>query len=150
MSVFTLNLLDWFFERAGAKGLITGEAVSLTKARPGDVLITPTGEKIPVKTEIAAFSNTFYQGIYQLARGRDRELFAVNFQDSSESDLRRVTPIELRGGRGTGVSPSTLFSFWPHLLVASLLLLLVEWFLHPRTARYSGRAMAPEAVNRHG
>jgi hypothetical protein len=149
MSVFTLNLLDWFFERAGTKGLLTGEAVSLTKARPGDVLITPTGEKITLKTAMTAFPNTFYQGIYQLARGRDRELFAVNFQDASESDLRRVTPIELRGGRATGASPSTLFSFWPHLLAASLLLLLVEWFLHPRMARYSGRTIAAETVNRH-
>jgi hypothetical protein len=149
MSVFTLNLLDWFFERAGTKGLATGEPFALTKALPEDVLITPKGEKIPVKAEVSTFPNTFYQGIYQLARGREKELFAVNFQDSSESDLRRVTPIELRGGRGAGASPSTLFSFWPHLLAASLMLLLLEWFLHPRSGRYGRQNTGAEPANLH-
>lgn len=149
MSVFTLNVLDWFFEGAGAKGIVTGEPISLSTARPGEVVITPRGEKIPVKTGIASFPRTFHQGIYQLTRGREKELFAVNLQDTSESDLYRVTPIELRGGRSAGTSPSTLFSFWPHLLAASLLLLLIEWFLHPRPTRYRLGSARPEPVNRH-
>jgi hypothetical protein len=149
MSVFTLNLLDWFFERAGTKGIVTGEPISVSAARPGDVMITPRGEKIPVQTGVTAFSRSFYQGIYQLTRGREKELFAVNLHDSSESDLRRLTAIELRAGRDAGTSPSTLFSFWPHLLAASLLLLLIEWFLHPRPTRYGLVSTAAEPGNRH-
>jgi len=29
---------------------------------------------------------------------------------------------------------SVLFSFWPYLLIASLVLLLIEWFVNPRMA----------------
>jgi hypothetical protein len=149
MSVFTLNVLDWFFERAGTKGIVTGEPIAVSAARPGDVMITPRGEKLPVKAGMASFPRTFYQGIYQVTRGRAKELFAVNFQDASESDLRRVAPVELGGARGAGTTPSTLFSFWPHLLAASLLLLLLEWFVHPRPARYGTGAAQAQPFSRH-
>jgi hypothetical protein len=34
-----------------------------------------------------------------------------------------------------------LFSFWPYLVLASLLLLLAEWFINPRWARRAAPAM---------
>jgi hypothetical protein len=148
MSVFTLNLLDWFFESAGARGLGTGEPLPLTTARPGDLINTPRGEKITVKTGVASFSATLYQGIYQLTHGRERELFAVNLQDNSESDLRRVTPIELRAAAGGGTA-STLFSFWPHLLASSLLLLLIEWFLQARQPPHGLTPGSARPAGRH-
>jgi hypothetical protein len=55
--------------------------------------------------------------------------------DIGESDLRKPAPIALRGQAAaeTG-SPSVLFSFWPYLLLATLLLFMLEWFVFPRAA----------------
>jgi hypothetical protein len=45
-------------------------------------------------------------------------------------------------------SASTLFSFWPYLLLASLLLLMVEWFIHPRMPRLGKRANPAPVMSR--
>jgi hypothetical protein len=78
------------------------------------------------------FAATFYQGIYQINRRGESELFAVNFHDANESDLRSPPPIELQRDRDSPAQGSVLFSYWPYLLLASLLLLLLEWFVNPR------------------
>jgi len=130
-----LNLLDWFFESAAGKETPTGELLSLGVTRQGDWLVTPKGEKIPLKPGQKNFPQTFTQGIYQLNRAGERELFAVNLQDTNESDLRALAPIEIRGETGSLSSSSAFFSFWPYLLLASLALLLLEWFINPRMAR---------------
>jgi len=135
VSIFTLNLLDWFFESAAGKETPTGELLSLGVTRQGDWLVTPKGEKIPLKPGQKNFPQTFTQGIYQLNRAGERELFAVNLQDTNESDLRALAPIEIRGETGSPSSSSAFFSFWPYLLLASLALLLLEWFINPRMAR---------------
>ena len=137
VSIFTLNLLDWFFENATAKGMATGEPLALGITQPGDWLATPKGEKVLLKPGSSNFARTFIQGIYELNHSGEKELFAINFQDAGESDLREPAPIDLRGESGrAGGSSSVLFSFWPHLLFASLLLLLLEWFINPRMARW--------------
>jgi hypothetical protein len=133
MSIFTLNFIDWFFESGGSSGQATGEPIRLGSVQPGDVLTTPTGQ-VSLKPEFGYFSATFYQGIYQRSRGGRSELYARNLQDTNESDLRTPAPIELRGTASTSSSVSVLFSFWPYLLAASLLLLLIEWFITPRMA----------------
>jgi hypothetical protein len=137
VSIFTLNLLDWFFENATAKGMATGEPLALGMTQPGDWLTTPKGEKVLLKPGASNFARTFIQGIYELNHSGEKELFAINFQDAGESDLREPSPIDLRGESGrVGDSSSVFFSFWPHLLFASLLLLLLEWFINPRMARW--------------
>jgi hypothetical protein len=137
MSIFTLNLLDWFLV-SGAVSQATGEPIALGALKPGDLMITPKGEKISLKAGYDTFTGTFYQGIYQLDRGNRRELLARNLQDSSESDLRAAAPIELRGGEANVTGTSMRVSFWPYLLMASLLLLLIEWFVNPRMVDLSG------------
>lgn len=137
MSIFTLNLLDWFLV-SGAVSQATGEPIALGALKPGDLMITPKGEKISLKAGYDTFTGTFYQGIYQLDRGNRRELLARNLQDSSESDLRAAAPIELRGGEANVTGTSMRLSFWPYLLMASLLLLLIEWFVNPRMVDLSG------------
>jgi hypothetical protein len=136
MSIFTLNFFDWFFESGGSSGQATGEPIRLGSVRPGDVLSTPAGGKVSLKPEFGYFSATFYQGIYQRSRAGKSELYARNLQDTDESDLRAPAPIELRGGAPNSSSVSVLFSFWPYLLIASLLLLLIEWFINPRMAAF--------------
>jgi len=133
ISVFTLNFLDWFFENAGKHGRATGAPVALSNIQAGDWVITPRGEKILLRPGERAFANTYNQGIYQLSRGGVRESFAVNLEDAGESDLRAPLAMEIHGENGGRTNASALFSFWPYLLLASLLLLLVEWFVRPRT-----------------
>ncbi|MGH7794143.1 MAG: vWA domain-containing protein [Candidatus Binatia bacterium] len=139
MSIFTLNFLDWFFASGGSRSQATGEPIPLTGVQSGDSLVTPADEKIALKSAFGSFAATFHQGIYRRVSGGASELYARNLDDLGESDLRTPTPIELRGEAANSGSASVLFSFWPYLLLASLLLLLVEWFINPRRAR----AVAP-------
>jgi Aerotolerance regulator N-terminal len=134
MSIFTLNFIDWFFESGGSIGQATGEPIRLGSVQPGDVLMTPAGSQVSLKPESGYFSATFHQGIYQRGRGGKSELYARNLQDTNESDLRKPIPIEFSGTASNSTSASVLFSFWPYLLAASLLLLLIEWFITPRMA----------------
>ena len=134
MSIFTLNFLDWFFESGGSRGQATGEPIRLGSVQTGDILTTPVGDKVSLKPQLGNFSATFYQGIYQRQRGGRSETYARNLQDAGESDLRNPTTIEIQSGTPTPSSGSVLFSFWPYLLLASLLLLLLEWFINPRMA----------------
>ena len=134
VSVFTLNLLDWFFQGSGAKGRVTGAPLTLD-AQQGNFLITPRGDKITLRPGVNNFAATYWQGMYQVDRGAQRELFAVNLKTTSESDLRQPSPIELRDISSAGSKVSTLFSIWPYLLLTSLFLLLIEWFINPRPLR---------------
>lgn len=134
MSVFTLNLLDWFFDGHGGKSQATGEAIFLGKVQSGDRVILPGGKSLAIAPGAGFFGGAFYQGIYQLQRGAERELIARNLLDHGESDLRTATPIAIGAGSQGGASASVLWSFWPYLLLAFLALLLVEWFLSPPMA----------------
>jgi Ca-activated chloride channel homolog len=148
ISVFTLNFLDWFFENAGKRGKNTGEPLALNNIQTGDWMITPRGDKISLKTGARSFPSTFTQGIYQLSRGGTKEQFAVNLDDADESDLRAPSPIEIRGEKTGQASASSLFSFWPYLLLASLLLLLVEWFIRPRALQLGPHPRSSRVLSR--
>ena len=132
MSVFTLNLLDWFFDSRGANSQATGEAIFLGKVQSGDRMILPDGKSLAITPGAAFFGGAFFQGIYRLTRGGATELFARNLLDRGESDLRAASAIAFGGGNPSGASASVMFSFWPYLMVASLALLFLEWFLSPR------------------
>ena len=135
MSVFTLNLLDWFIETAGARDKGTGEALTFGAADQGDQVVNPRGDTFSLKSAATSFTDTLYQGVYQLNLGGRKELLAVNLQDPNESNLRRRATIDLHERAGVNKSASTLFAFWPYLLLAALLLLMIEWFIHPPTRR---------------
>ena len=132
MSIFTLNFLDWFFERGALRAQATGEPIPLGTLKTDDFMIAPAGNKVALKVGSENFLETFRQGIYQRQRGGKITVYARNLTDTIESDLRNPAPIELRdSGQGEG-STSTLFTFWPYLLLASLLLFFIEWFVNPR------------------
>jgi len=143
MSIFTLNFLDWFISASGTKGRATGEPVALAAAPRESILTTPRGGKHVVKPASTSFTKTFYQGIYQLNRGSDRQLLAINYQSASESDLQHSKPIELKPTESAIQGGSTLFSFWPYLVLASLLLFIIEWFFVPPVNRRQLLAAAP-------
>jgi Ca-activated chloride channel homolog len=139
VSIFTLNLMDWFFDSAANRETATGEPLSLGVTRQGDYLVTPKGDKVSLKPGSSSFPQTFTQGIYQLNGTGERELFAINLEDTGESDLREPVPIEIRSENAPASSSSVFFSFWPYLLLASLLLFMIEWFINPRMARWGWR-----------
>jgi aerotolerance regulator-like protein len=149
MSVLTLNILDWFFQNAGARSRGTGNALVFSAAGQGDLIVTPRGDKSQLKSAATSFAETFYQGVYQLNRGRDKELFAVNLQDVNESDLHRPAPITLHDTGGANARTSTFFAFWPYLLLVALLLSLIEWFIHPRALRTALNTPPPSPLRRH-
>jgi hypothetical protein len=139
MSIFTLNFLDWFFESGSRRGTASGEPLSLGVAGQGGLLTTPRGEKISLESGASNFAGTFRQGIYQLRRSGENQLFAVNLQDANESDLRAPVPIAMKGAAMDSGGAAALFSYWPYLLLASLLLLIIEWFVFPRMAPLRAR-----------
>jgi hypothetical protein len=141
MSIFTLNFLDWF-SNAGMKSQATGEPLALGRIEPGDSIVSPKGETISLTAGYDFFGATFYQGIYERRRGGAKELSARNLQDLAESDLRTPTAIDLSGGTAQDGSTSVRFSFWPYLLIAAILLLLIEWFVTPRMTRLDLRRRA--------
>lgn len=147
MSVFTLNLLDWFFDSRG-NSQATGEAIFLGKVQSGDRIILPGGKSLAITPGAAVFGGAFFQGVYQLNRGGETELFARNLHDRGESDLRTAAAITIGDGNQGSASASVLFSFWPYLLMASLALLLLEWFLSPRMASIRLWRSAPRAAQR--
>jgi hypothetical protein len=149
MSVLTLNIVDWFFQNTGVGSRGTGEALVFSAARQGDLIVSPRGDKIPLKSTATSFPETFYQGVYQLNRGRDKELFAVNLQDVNESDLHRPAAIELHDAVGANQKASTFFAFWPYLLLAALLLCVAEWFIRPRALRMVLKASPASPLSRH-
>ena len=138
VSVFTLNLLDWFFHSSRVERA-TGVPLTFSSAQQGNFLLTPRGDKITLHPGVNNFPATYFQGTYQVDRGTRREFFAVNLKNTNESDLRQPTPIELRNVDSAGSKVSALFSIWPHLLLIALLLLLVEWFVNPRPLRAAFR-----------
>ena len=128
-----MNLLGWFQAADAGAGRVTGQPIYL-RARRGDVLLTPGGENIPLEQPAAVYAQTYFLGIYQLARGAERTLFAVNFEDASESNLSRPSAIQIKEEAAAGARP-VYAPLQPYLLAASLLLLLLEWLLNPAPLR---------------
>jgi hypothetical protein len=133
MSIFTVNLLDWLGESQAGNAGTTGEPLH-GRLRAGDVLVAPGGEKITLQAGPASFSRTHFQGVYQAGDGAAKKFFAVNFNDARESDLRDPAAIQLRAAPGASARRSSVASIWPFLLIVSLALLLLEWFVHPAPA----------------
>jgi Ca-activated chloride channel homolog len=146
VSVFTLNLLDWFFHGSVAERRVTGAPLIFSAAQQGTFLLTPRGDKIALDLGANSFPATHSQGLYQVQRGSHRELFAVNLDNKNESDLRQPTPIAIREASSAADNVSALFSIWPYLLLISLVLLFIEWFVSPRPIRSTFGLRSPPAT----
>jgi hypothetical protein len=140
MSIFTLNLLDWFQEASAGSGAATGEAMAL-RGGQGGILVTPSGEQHRFGEGRQIFTATYHQGLYQVIRGGEREYRAVNFSNLKESDLHSPAVITLSDRAGNAQGESRWSALWPYLLLACLALFFFEWFVNPpasRTAAASG------------
>jgi len=134
MSIFTLNLLDWFNEGRTGNASATGAPLA-AQLRPGEMVLTPTGEKIALEKTSTVFARTYVQGIYRITGGETEKFFAVNLGDERESDLREPPVIQLRSEPGAASNRAFYASLWPYLLLTAIALLLLEWFLNPASAR---------------
>lgn len=134
VSIFTLNLLEWFHEGRGGSGGATGEPLA-ARLRAGESVLAPDGEKIAPEKSSTVFARTYAQGIYRITDGETEKLFAVNLGDERESDLREPPAVQLRNEPGAAAGRAFYASLWPYLLLAALALLLLEWFLNPASAR---------------
>ncbi len=135
MSIFTVNVIDWFFAFSGERGSATGEPIAVVGAHSGDRIITPAGERFSLQPGANTFPETHFQGIYELVRGKEKNLIAVNLRAVEESDLRQPAPIPLGSESDTTTGTSVLLPSWRYFLLGALALLLLEWFLKPRMAR---------------
>jgi hypothetical protein len=129
MSIFTLNFIDWF-SSGGGKERATGEPLTIDAAAGTRTVVTPKQRRVPVTNMF--FSETYYQGLYEISRAAEKQIVAVNFKDANESDLRAPAPIDVGGAEGAANRLSALAAYWPYLLLAALVLLLIEWFAAPR------------------
>ena len=131
VSIFTLNLLEWFYEGMGGYSVATGEPLQLSDQHEGGIVVTPKGERFPIQARSTSFSGTYFQGFYHVVRYGEKEVMAVNFLNLRESDLSNPATINLREEPRVSGSRSFFFSLWPYLLLLSILLLFLEWFSNP-------------------
>ncbi|HEY6997868.1 MAG TPA: hypothetical protein VH851_08070, partial [Candidatus Binatia bacterium] len=142
MSIFTLNLLDWFLDSAGTKAQGTAEPIAFGTVEAGDTLVTPKGENIALNGRATVFQDTYEQGLYEWRQGRETRWFARNLADEQESDLWAPSRIDLHDVAKAPGTSSAIFTLWPYLLIASLLLFFLEWFISPRMRRLMVRRRA--------
>ncbi|NIO09425.1 MAG: hypothetical protein GTO40_16035 [Deltaproteobacteria bacterium] len=136
MSVFTLNVLNWFFGGNGAFTTLTGEPLRLP-GHPRATLRGPEGVRVETDEGSTRFTDTFYQGIYRLGEGQNEQLRAVNFDDARESNLAESRELKMVSAEKGQKTPASGFSLWPYLVWTSLIFLLLEWFLNPAGAAQS-------------
>ncbi len=135
VSIFTLNLLGWFREGLMGSSTTTGKPLQFPDRRSTRMLLTPLGERIPIKKGPYFFYRTFFQGIYQVVGDNKKELKAVNFLDDKESDLANPSPVNLKRVTKATDRRSIDLSLWTYLLLLSLLLLFLEWLFNPPATR---------------
>ncbi|MBI4529851.1 MAG: VWA domain-containing protein [Deltaproteobacteria bacterium] len=129
-SILTLNFLQWFYSGIASYSAFTGEPLRLGRAE-GAVVVNPKREKFPIRGPEALFSQTYFQGFYEIIRGGKGELRAINFQDPKESDLIHREAVHLTEEPAVSGSRSLLFALWPYLLLLAVVLLFAEWFVNP-------------------
>jgi Ca-activated chloride channel family protein len=149
--ILTANLVEWLRPTASVVGrdaLSAGDPVSIvTMPEAEEIAITePGGKEIllrPSGPGSVSFAGTDALGVYtvqQKAQGKplgEPEQFAVNLFSRDESN---ITPYADLAFTGTETAPAQggatrPLEIWPWVLLASLLLLSVEWWFYNRVGR---------------
>ncbi|MCA9217820.1 MAG: BatA and WFA domain-containing protein [Planctomycetales bacterium] len=101
---------------------------------------SPTGQRLKIKRgpqNTFVYGNTERKGVYKIREGDEKDVsqqFAVNLFDTVESDIRPnanllTTKEEIKGQHS--VVPAR-FELWKFLLGASLVILMLEWYIYNR------------------
>ena len=131
MSIFTLNLLKWFSGALGAGARFTGQPIDFSPLKQEGLAVTPNGERIALKPGTHDFARTFFQGIYQIAAGEEKQSVAVNFANPQESDLLHPAAMRLPDEAKSAAGKAAVVSLWMALILAAVVLLILERFLNP-------------------
>jgi Aerotolerance regulator N-terminal len=131
MSIFTLNLFKWFSGALGAGAILAGQPIEFSPLKEGGLVLTPSGERIALKPGTHEFTPTFFQGLYQIAGGDEKQSVAVNFTNVAESDLLHPVAVRLPDeAKNVDGKPASI-SLWMVLILVAVALLVLERFLNP-------------------
>ncbi|MBM4262212.1 MAG: VWA domain-containing protein [Deltaproteobacteria bacterium] len=137
------NALEWFQPQRRefpAESTQAGAPFVLRlPAGDSDVeLLTPAGKKERLKIAASpfVFADTFEAGFYEYKSSGRTGRLAVNLLDENESQI--AAPPQLHPQPGASHAQSTAqnetgWPLWPSLLVATIVLLFIEWILAWRT-----------------
>jgi len=141
---FLANAVEWL-------GSIDQAAVQ-EEHRPGDALVArlpqgasrarmqpPVGDavEVPIRDGVVSFGPVERAGVYTLTwqdpQGEGRRSFAVN-PAAGEGYIAAANEITLgsQSLKGQGGGSSLLSDLWPYALAASILLLVLEWWVYHR------------------
>ena len=152
--VMMANMIEWFAPHAliSVDNVRAGSALEITPPYEVDsVRIIPPENAIdndpvilPVKRDIAVFSDTNVPGIYEielLDAGQiiGRQLFAVNLFSPLESNIAPVaqTALEIEGTTITEAIQEEMGQrdYWPHAAMLAVIILLLEWYIYHHRLR---------------
>jgi hypothetical protein len=125
-------MLKWFQEGLEERSMSTGEPIRF--GLKGGSIVTPSGERFSIDQRADRFAGTFWQGLYEIHGGGEREFRAVNLRDVKESDLRSPGGVAVPEEAGSLGGRALLWPLWAILLLVCVALLCLEWFLNPPAA----------------
>jgi hypothetical protein len=131
MSIFTLNLFKWFSGALGAGARVAGQPIEFSPLKEEGFAVTPNGERIALKPGTHEFTRTFFQGIYQIVAGEEKQSVGVNFANPAESDLLHPAAVRLPDEAKTIEGKPVAASLWMVLILTAVALLVLERFLNP-------------------
>lgn len=147
--IFFSNLINWFHAEAGMSNGMkkTGEILVLD---PPEDLTQPAvlSPPRPLQEQIFTFTgaNPIYfdkttaRGIYEYRTGGGiRKQYAVNLLSPQESQIAPQPSLNLQGTEVEGEAASVAANreIWRNLALAALLVLLIEWFVYVKRAKYA-------------
>jgi len=147
--IFFSNLVNWFHAEAGLSNGMkkTGEILVLDP--PEDlrqpVLLSPP-PPLPEQTFMFTgtapvyYDKTTARGIYEYRTGTGiRKLYAVNLLSPQESQIAPRPSLDLQGTEVEGETAAVAANreIWRNLALAALLVLVIEWFVYVKRAKYA-------------
>jgi Ca-activated chloride channel homolog len=150
--ILTANLVEWLQPSTSVDAppqLGSGDPISIRPLPEADeIVITPPGSGAKSTTlkpsAQVSFAGTEALGVYtvqQMAKDQplsDPEHFAVNLFSRDESNITPNPGLAFTGtgpGDPAGVQATRPLEIWPWLLLASLLILALEWWFYNRAGR---------------
>jgi Ca-activated chloride channel family protein len=152
--ILLANLVEWLrpsTQVSGSSALSAGEAITVRLLPEADrvVVTAPGGREVTLSGASGRevqFASTDELGIYRVRQfaGEGQlgpeERFAVNLFDRTESAISSRSDVGLVGsGAAPPRSGERPIEIWPWIVLASLFLLAVEWWVYNR----AGRALLP-------
>lgn len=144
--ILMANLIQWLQPSTSVDAppiLGAGDPISIRALPEADqIVVTPPGgggrSTTLQPSAQASFAGTDQLGVYtvqQMAKGKplgQPEQFAVNLFSQDESDITPHPDLAFTGTQPAGPQTERPFEIWPLLLLASLGLLALEWWLYNR------------------